>query len=95
MKRFFFWVIGAVIGVYVLSVVTDNDHVWTGLRQCYMRGYKTAQIDDMRFQSLRSIPASSDAAPLATAQPIRPSGTPRCSRGLHPPMEHCCPRCHS
>lgn len=63
MKRFFFWVIGAVIGVYVLSVVTDNVHVWTGLRQCYMRGYKTAQIDDMRFQSLRSIPASSTPRP--------------------------------
>ena len=38
-------------------------HVWTGLRQCYMRGYKTAQIDDMRFQSLRSIPASSTPRP--------------------------------
>ena len=49
--------------LYGLSVITDNDHVWTGLRQCYLRGYKTAQIDDMGFQSLRSIPASESPRP--------------------------------
>jgi CubicO group peptidase (beta-lactamase class C family) len=63
MKRFLFWLISLGIGLYALSVITDNDHVWTGLRQCYMRGYKTAQIDDMRFQSLRSIPASKTPRP--------------------------------
>lgn len=63
MKRFFFWLISLGIGFYALSVITDNDHVWTGLRQCYLRGYKTAQIDDMGFQSLRSIPASESPRP--------------------------------
>ena len=63
MKRFLFWLIATAIGAYALSVITDNDHVWTGLRQCYLRGYKTAQIDDMRFQSLRSIPASTAPRP--------------------------------
>lgn len=63
MKRILFWLVSLGIGVYALSVITDNDHLWTGLRQCYMRGYKTAQIDDMRFQSLRSIPASESPRP--------------------------------
>lgn len=53
------------IAVYGLSVITDNAHVWHGLRQCYLRGYKNAQVDDLPYQSVRSLPASESPRPWA------------------------------
>lgn len=39
--------------------LTGNSHMFTGIRQTYMRGITSPDIDDMRFQSLRTIPADS------------------------------------
>ncbi len=63
MKRLLIWFLAAWAALYSLSLITDNGHVWRGLRQCYLRGYKNAQIDDLRFQESRSVPASSNPRP--------------------------------
>ena len=63
MKRTLLLLVGFSLGLYFLSIVTDNGHVWRGLRQCYFRGYKNAQVDDLRFQESRSIPASTQPRP--------------------------------
>ena len=58
MKRFLIGTTAVAILAYGLSLVTDNAHMWRGLRQCYLRGYKNAQVDDLRFQETRVLPAS-------------------------------------
>ena len=63
MKRTLLLLVGFSLSLYFLSIVTDNGHVWRGLRQCYFRGYKNAQVDDLRFQESRSIPASTQPRP--------------------------------
>ena len=63
MKRILLWLLALSLGIYLLSVVTDNGHLWNGLRQCYLRGYKNAQVDDLRFQATRTIPAADQPRP--------------------------------
>jgi CubicO group peptidase (beta-lactamase class C family) len=63
MKRTLILLIAVPALAYGLSLVTDNAHVWNGLRQCYLRGYKNAQVDDLRFQETRVIGASKHPRP--------------------------------
>jgi len=63
MKRTLILLIAVPALAYGLSLITDNAHVWKGLRQCYLRGYKNAQVDDLRFQDTRTIPASQHPRP--------------------------------
>jgi CubicO group peptidase (beta-lactamase class C family) len=63
MKRTLVLLIATPAVIYGLSLVTDNAHVWKGLRQCYLRGYKNAQVDDLRFQETRVIPPSKQPRP--------------------------------
>jgi CubicO group peptidase (beta-lactamase class C family) len=63
MKRTLILLIAVPALAYGLSLVTDNAHVWKGLRQCYLRGYKNAQVDDLRFQETRVIAASKHPRP--------------------------------
>lgn len=63
MKRLILGTVAVVILAYSLSLVTDNAHMWRGLRQCYLRGYKNAQVDDLRFQETRVLPASTTPRP--------------------------------
>lgn len=63
MKRIIIRTLAVCLGVYLLSLITDNAHVWNGLRQCYLRGYKNAQVDDLRFNASRAIPASGTPRP--------------------------------
>lgn len=58
MKRILAWTLGAVLALVTLSFITDNGHIWKGLRECYLRGYRSTQIDDLPFQSTRTISAS-------------------------------------
>lgn len=63
MKRTLILLIAVPALAYGLSLITDNAHVWKGLRQCYLRGYKNAQVDDLRFQETRVIPPSAHPRP--------------------------------
>ena len=63
MKRTLILLIAVPALAYGLSLVTDNAHMWKGLRQCYLRGYKNAQVDDLRFQETRVIPPSKHPRP--------------------------------
>ena len=58
MKRILAFAIGVVLGLVTLSFITDNGHVWQGLRECYLRGYRSAMVDDLPFKATRTIHAS-------------------------------------
>ena len=58
MNRILAWTLGAALGLVTLSFITDNGHVWQGLRECYLRGYRSAQVDDLPFKSTRTLHAS-------------------------------------
>lgn len=63
MKRVLYWLLTLFVVIYLSGEVSDNGHLWNGLRQCYLRGYKNAQIDDLRFQETRTIPAAEHPRP--------------------------------
>lgn len=63
MKRFLLWTASIVVIAYLLSVITGNGHMWNGLRQCWLRGYKNAMVDDLQFNETRAIPPSSTPRP--------------------------------
>lgn len=63
MKRILIWVATIATTAYLLSVITGNGHMWNGLRQCWLRGYKNAMVDDLRFNVTRAIPPSSTPRP--------------------------------
>ena len=63
MKRLAFRISAVILGLVVLAEWTDNGHVWSGLRECYLRGYENAQVDDLRFKDFRVISASDDPRP--------------------------------
>ena len=47
--------------VYLVSLWTNLDYVWGGIRECWLRGWENAQIDDMVYRDhLRELPASTD-----------------------------------
>lgn len=58
MKRILAFAIGVVLGLVTLSFISDNGHVWQGLRECYLRGYRSAMVDDLPFKATRTIHAS-------------------------------------
>lgn len=68
MKKTVFFATLAWMCLYTLAHVTDNRHLWTGLRECYFRGYKDAQVDDLRFKECRQIPASLSPRPWPTSE---------------------------
>ena len=50
--------------VYLVSLWTNLDYVWGGIRECWLRGWENAQIDDMVYRDhLRELPASTDPQP--------------------------------
>ena len=58
MKRVLPWLLATAAILILLLELTDNGHVWQGLRECYLRGYRNAQIDDLQFKTFRTIPAA-------------------------------------
>ena len=58
MKRIFLGTLAGILLLAVLAQVTDNGHVWQGLRECYFRGYKNAQVDDLPYKVSRTVSAS-------------------------------------
>lgn len=63
MKKTTLWTAIVCACIYTLCWVTDNNHVWAGLKECYLRGYKNAQVDDLQFKTVRRIPPSSAPRP--------------------------------
>ena len=50
--------------VYLVSIWTNLDYVWDGIRECWLRGWENAQIDDMVYRDhLRELPASTNPQP--------------------------------
>ena len=58
MTRLAAWVTVSALLLFALAELTDNGHLWHGLRECYLRGYRNAQVDDLQFKEFRTIPAS-------------------------------------
>ena len=58
MKKPLLWLSLSAISVFLLAEWTDNGHIWQGLRECYLRGCRDAKVDDLRFKTFRTIPAS-------------------------------------
>ena len=58
MTRLAAWVTVSALLLFALAELTDNGHLWQGLRECYLRGYRNAQVDDLQFKEFRTIPAS-------------------------------------
>ncbi len=63
MKKAAFSLIAAPALLFVLAALTDNGHIWQGIRECYLRGYGNAQVDDLQFKTFRTIHASKHPAP--------------------------------
>jgi len=64
MKQSLLWTTVVVTSVYILSVFTNHDYLWSGIRETWLRGWENAQIDDLPFRDhLRTIPASSNPQP--------------------------------
>ena len=70
MKKTLLWFLALPLGLYALSLITDNAHVWSGLQECYLRGYKNAQVDDLSFKTVRRIPPSTSPRPWPKASNI-------------------------
>lgn len=79
MKKTLLGLAAAVATLVLLAEFTDNGHVWQGLRECYLRGYKNAQVDDLQFKTFRTLPG----AETPKAWPLHP----RFSRELPPSVE--------
>lgn len=66
MKASLFTALAFCIAAFVVLEWTDNGHVWQGLRECWLRGYKSAAIDDLPYKATRVIPASASPRPWPT-----------------------------
>lgn len=79
MKKILLGLAATAVALVLLAELTDNGHVWQGLRECYLRGYKNAQVDDLRFKAFRTLPG----AEAPSDWPLHPGFT----RDLPPSIE--------